>query len=115
MKSREEFLYVAFCINFHRDLSRFGTKCGSALSYWDLTSSSKVFWLAERRYSLRKTVEKVSPILVTLMPCSDSDFERSNVNLKENKPDGVNPNSNDIEYYIRKNEGKILWFSADWI
>ena len=29
------------------------------------------------------------------------------------KPDGVNPNSTDIDYYVRKNEGKILWFSAD--
>ena len=51
--------------------------------------------------------------LVTLTSRSDSDFERSNVSLKENKPDGVNPNSNDIDYYIRKNEGKVLWFSAD--
>ena len=44
---------------------------------------------------------------------SDSDFERSKVSLKENKSDGVNLNSNDIDYSIRKNEGKILWFSAD--
>ena len=44
---------------------------------------------------------------------NDSDFESSNVSLKENKPDGVNPSSNDIDYYVRKNEGKILWFSAD--
>ena len=57
---------------------------------------------------MRKTVEKVSPILVTLPSRSDSDFESSNVNLK-----GVNPNSNDIDYYVRKNEGKILLFSAD--
>ena len=55
----------------------------------------------------------MSPILVTLTSRSDSDFERSNVSLKENKPDGVNPNSNDIDCYVRKNEGKILWFSAD--
>ena len=55
----------------------------------------------------------MSLILVTLTARSDSDFERSNVNLKENKHDGVNPNSNDIDYYVRKNEGKILWFSAD--
>ena len=60
-----------------------------------------------------KPWEKVSPILVTLMSHSNSDFERSNVSLKENKPDGVNPNSNDIDCYVRKNEGKILWFSAD--
>ena len=64
-------------------------------------------------HSLRKTVGKVSPILVTLTSRSDSDFESSNVSLKENKPDGANPNSNDIDYYVRKNEGKILWFSAD--
>ena len=41
--------------------------------------------------SLQKTVGTVSRILVTSR--SDSDFERSNVNLKEKKPDGVNPNS----------------------
>ena len=63
--------------------------------------------------SLRKTVGKVSPILVTLTSRNDSDFESSNVSLKENKPDAVNPNSNDIDYYVRKNEGKIRWFSAD--
>ena len=64
--------------------------------------------------SLRKTVGKVSLILVTLTSRNDSDFESSNVSLQENKPDGVNPNSNDIEHYVRKNEGKIiLWFSAD--
>ena len=66
-----------------------------------------------RKVSQRKTAGKVSPILVTLTSRSDSDFERSNVSLKENKPDGVNPNSNDIDNYVRKNEGKILWFSAD--
>ena len=55
----------------------------------------------------------MSPTLVTLMSRSDSDFEISNVSLKENKPDGVNPNSNDIDYYVRKNEGKIRWFSAN--
>ena len=55
-------------------------------------------------FSLRKTVGKVSAILVTLTSRSDSDFESLNVSLKENKPVGVNPNSNDI-----------LWFSADCI
>ena len=64
-------------------------------------------------YSLRKTVGKVSSILVTLTSRNDSDFESSNVSFKENKPDGINPNSNDIDYYIRKNDGKIRWFSAD--
>ena len=37
----------------------------------------------------------------------------SNVSLKENKPDGVDLNSNDLDYCVRKNEEKILWFSAD--
>ena len=55
----------------------------------------------------------MSPILVTLTSNSDSDFESSNVSLKENKPDGVNPNSNDIDFYFQKNEGKIRRFSAD--
>ena len=63
--------------------------------------------------SLQKTMGKVSPILVTLTSQSDSDFERSNHSLKENKPDGVDPNSKDLHYYVRKNNGKILWFSAD--
>ena len=66
-------------------------------------------------FSLRKTAGKASPILVTLTSRSDSDVESSNVSLKENKPDGVDPNSNDIDYYVRKNEGKILWFSADCV
>ena len=44
---------------------------------------------------------------------SGSDFERSNVSLKENKPDGVDPNSNDLDYCVRKNKEKIIWFSAD--
>ena len=64
-------------------------------------------------YSLRKSIGKVSPILVTLTSRSDSNFGSSNVSLKEAKPDGVIPKSNDIDYYVRKNEGKILWFSAD--
>ena len=60
-----------------------------------------------------KPWEKVSPIMVTVRSRSDSDSERSNVSLKENIPDGVNPNSNDIDYYVRKNKGKIQRFSAD--
>ena len=68
-----------------------------------LLSNSTLFLL-----SLRKIVGKVSPILVTLTSRSDSDVESSNVSLKENKPDGVNPNSNDIDSYVRKNEGKIV-------
>ena len=52
----------------------------------------------------------MSPILVTLTSRNDSDFESSNISLKENKPDGVNPNSNDIDYYVRKNKGKFYGF-----
>ena len=66
-------------------------------------------------FSLRKTIGKVSTILVTLTPRSDSNFESSDVSLKEAKPDGVIPNSNDIDYYVRKNQGKIRWFSADCV
>ena len=60
-------------------------------------------------FSLRKTVGKVSPILFTLTTRNDSDFEISNVSLKENKPDGVNPNSDDIDYYVRKNEKTMIF------
>ena len=52
----------------------------------------------------------MSPILVTLTSRSNSDFERSNVSLKENKPDGVNPNSNDIDCYVRKKKEKFYRF-----
>ena len=62
-----------------------------------------------------KQQENASQILITLTSRSDSDFESSNVSLKENKTDGVNPNSNDIDYYVRKNERKIQWFSADFL
>ena len=37
----------------------------------------------------------------------------SNISLKENKQDGVDLNSNGLDYCVRKNEGKIRWFSAD--
>ena len=60
-----------------------------------------------------KPLERVSPILVTLASRSDSNFERSNISLKENKQDDVNSNSNGFDHSVRKNEGKILWFSAD--
>ena len=63
--------------------------------------------------SLRKTVGNVSPILVALTSCNDSNFERSNISLKETKPDGVDSNSNGLDYCVRNNEGKIRWFSAD--
>ena len=89
-----------------------------AISSW----VPKVYWpICDIRVSLRplpfyticgKPVGKVSRILVTLTSGSDSHFERSKVNLKANKPDG-NPNCNDIDYYVRKNEGKIIWLSAE--
>ena len=60
-----------------------------------------------------KPKERVSPILVTLTSRSDSHFERSNISLKENKRDDVDSNSNGFDCCCRKNEGKILWFSAD--
>ena len=66
-----------------------------------------------KKFQLQSAEKIVSPILVTLTSRSDSDFESSKVSLKENQPDGVNPNSNDIDHYVRKNEEKILWFSAD--
>ena len=57
----------------------------------------------------------MSPILVTLTSRSDSNFEGSNISLRsrENKRNGVESNSNSFDYCVRKNEGKILWFSAD--
>ena len=39
-------------------------------------------------------------------------FERSNISLKETKPDGIDSNSNGLDYYLRNNERKIRWFSA---
>ena len=48
----------------------------------------------------------MSSILGMLGSCHDSDFESSNVSLKENKADGVDPNSKDLNYCIRKNEEK---------
>ena len=47
------------------------------------------------------------------MSRSDSDFERSNVSLKENKPNDVDLNSNDLDYCVRKSEEKSPWFTAE--
>ena len=63
--------------------------------------------------TMQSAENRRKPILVTLTSRSDSDFESLNISLKENKPDGVNPNSNDIDFYVQKNEGKIRRFSAD--
>ena len=62
-------------------------------------------------YSLRKTVGTDSGYVTS---SSDSNFERSNISLKENIPDGVDPNSDGHDYCIRENEGKILWFSTKY-
>ena len=45
----------------------------------------------------------MSPILVTLTSRSDSNFDPSNITLKENKWDGVDQNSNGLDYYVQKN------------
>ena len=64
--------------------------------------------------SLRKKHGKrQSSILVTLTSRSDSNFERSNVILRKNKRDGVDSKSDGLDHCFRKNEEKILWFSAD--
>ena len=58
----------------------------------------------------------MSPILVTVTVTSQSDsdlegsFERQ---PQRNKPNGVDPNSSDLDYCVRKNEGKTLRFSED--
>ena len=44
------------------------------------------------------------------MSPSDSDLERSNISLKENKPAGVDLNSNGLDYCVRKNEEKFYAF-----
>ena len=57
----------------------------------------------------------MSPILVTLTSHCDSDFERSSIGFNENRLDGVDQNSNVLDYCVRKNGGKILRFSEDCI
>ena len=52
----------------------------------------------------------MSSILVTLLSCNDFDFERWNICFKENQPDGVDLNSNNLGYCVRKNEGKLYGF-----
>ena len=63
--------------------------------------------------SLRKAIGKSATDSGYAYARSDSDFEPSNISFKENKPDGVDLNSNGLDYSARKNEGKILRFSAD--
>ena len=52
----------------------------------------------------------MSLILVTFTSRSDAYFERSKISFKENKPDLC---FDGLDFCARKNEGKILWFSAD--
>ena len=49
----------------------------------------------------------MSPILVTFMSHSDSDFKRSNVSFKENKPDGVDLRSNGQTTAFERTKGKF--------
>ena len=57
----------------------------------------------------------MSSILVMLTSRSASNFERSNISVKENKRDGADQNSNGFDYCVQKKEGKIRWFSEDCI
>ena len=60
-------------------------------------------------------------ILVTLTSRNDSDFERSNISLKENKPDGVDLNSNSLYrtkeklYGFRQNEYSVIFLIFDLV
>ena len=68
---------------------------------------------SNKRYpprSLRKAIGKVSPILVTLTSHSDYDFERSNISFKENKPDGVDLNSNVVTTAFERTKEKFYDF-----
>ena len=51
--------------------------------------------------------ERVSPIVLTLTSRSDSNFERSNICLKENKRDGLDQNFNGLATAF---EGKFYGF-----
>ena len=46
----------------------------------------------------------MSPILVTLTSCSDSNLECSNISLKENRPDCVDLTSDGLDFCVRKKE-----------
>ena len=65
------------------------------------------------KQSAENSTERVSPILVALMSHSDSNFESLNISFKENKLDGVYPNSNGFCCCVRKKEGRNLLFSAE--
>ena len=50
---------------------------------------------------------RVLPILITLTSQNDSDFERSNISFKENKPDGIDLNSNGLTTAFEKTKDKF--------
>ena len=111
MRQKDPFLFIVKVFNYFRYVPQnmhghFQSYCQNG--YTQSPEAICAFYCT--KFSLPKAVEKASPILVTLTSRSDSDVESSNVSLKENKPDGVNPNSNDIDGYVRKSERKILWF-----
>ena len=84
---------------------------GHLESAWE--HEAKDLGISSGTYRVFLPLERVSLILFTLLSRSGSNFEHSNISLKENKWDGVDLNSNGLDYCIWKNEGQILWFSAD--
>ena len=52
----------------------------------------------------------MSPILVTLTSCKDSDFKHLNTSFKGNKPDGVDLNSNSLSAAFEKTKEKFYDF-----
>ena len=55
----------------------------------------------------------MTPIPVTLTSRGDSNFACLDVIFSENRLDVVYLNSDGRDYFVRKNGGKFLWFSAD--
>ena len=71
---------------------------------------AEMFWHTKGKFrNTTRSCKKVS-LLVTLTSCSDSNFERSHISLKENKRGGVDSNSNGFDYCVRKSEGKFYGF-----
>ena len=62
---------------------------------------------------MRKTIGKSVTDSGYAQSQSDYNFERSNISFKENKPDGVDSNSNGFYYCVRRKEGRTLRLSAD--
>ena len=67
-----------------------------------------------RRYDIAKTVPKTVEKSITdsgdAYARSDSDFERSKINLKENKPDGTDLNSNGLATAFERTKEKFYDF-----